>query len=117
MSVNGHVPEAIIQKTIQMAPKDWKEEDQLIGQICVTYDYTHQAWTDEPQVDFVFDVDDQIKTMLEWADHIIKTEPKTARKLRRMWLKAGTYAAQNESCSQGGEISEYLYDKHEDYFL
>lgn len=115
--VNGIVPPNILKRTKELAPKTWSKKDFIIGQICVTYDYTHQAWTDEPIVNFVFDVDNQIKTMLKWADHIIKEDRKAAHKLRKMWRKAPTYEAKNWSCAQGGEISEYLFDKYDDEFL
>ena len=115
--VSGYVPVSIIQRMKQLAPEHWSSEDFIIGQICVTYDYTHQEWTDAPEMDFVFDVDDQIKGMFEWADYMLKNDQKAVRKLLRMWRRAKTYEAQNESCSTGGEISEYLFDKWDDYFL
>lgn len=115
--VNGYVPKSMIKKMKEMAPKSWGSKDFIIGQICVTYDYCHQAWTDHPEFDFKFDVDDQIKTMFEWADDMIKNDRKAVRKLLQMWKKAKTYESRNESCSQGGEISDYLYDKHDDFFL
>lgn len=115
--VGDVVPVEIIQKMKLLAPEHWSSEDFIIGQICVTYDYTHQSWTDVPEMDFVFDVEEQIKTEFEWADHLIKEEPEKCETLRKMWKDAGSYKAQNWSCSTGGEISEFLYDLHDDFFL
>jgi hypothetical protein len=115
--VGDVVPVEIIQKMKRLAPENWSSEDFIIGQICVTYDYTHQAWTDSPDVDFVFDVDEQINTMFKWADYLIKEHPDECETLRKMWKDAGSYKAQNWSCSTSGEISEFLFDLYDDFFL
>jgi hypothetical protein len=115
--VNGNVPEEIIQQTRKLAPDHWSDDDFIIGRICVTYDHAHQAWTDHPEVGFTFDIAEQIKTMLEWADHMIKNDRKATRTLLKLWNQTSSDEERNRSCAQGGEISEYLFDKYDDFFL
>ena len=117
--VNGYLPKPILARVKELAPTHWNPRDLIIGQICVIYDYTHQTWMDPADANSAetFDLDEHIRTFLAWADHMVKENPAACHKLRAMWRKAKTYEARNESCSQGGEISDYLYDKFDDFFL